>query len=169
MKKLIYLMLAVVVFSSVSEVSAQLEKYQTTFIYNFTRSIQWPNLHEEPEFIIGVLSKNHPLIKELEISMGNRTAGGRPIKLVEFSSAAEIENCHILFVPNSRLSQMNQVTEKLKNKPALIVTESQGRTPAGSVINLFVENERMKFNLDEELIKNKSLMVSTQLKNYARN
>lgn len=169
MKKLIYLVLAVAFFSSASEASAQLEKYQTTFIYNFTRSIQWPNLHQEPEFIIGVLSKNHPLIKELEISMGNRTAGGRPIKLVEFSSAAEIENCHILFVPNSRLSQMNQVTEKLKNKPALIVTESQGRTPTGSAINLFVENEKMKFNLDEELTKGKNLMVSTQLRNYAKN
>ncbi len=169
MKKLIYVMLAVVFFSSFSEVSAQLEKYQTTFIYNFTRSIQWPNLHQETEFVIGILGKNHPLFHELKVSMDNRTAGGRPIKLVEFSSSAEIENCHILFVPNNHLRQMKQVTEILKSKPTLIVTESQGRTPVGSLINLFVENERMKFNLDEELAKDKKLMVSTQLRNYAKN
>lgn len=169
MKKLIYLMLAVAFFSSVNDANAQLEKYQTTFIYNFTRSIQWPNLHQEPEFIIGVLSKNHPLTSELQSSMGGRTAGGRPIKLVEFASADEITDCHILFVPNNRLRQMDAVVSKLKNKATLIVTEAQGRTPAGSTINLFVENDRMKFNLDEELAKNQRLMVSSQLKNYARN
>ena len=66
MKKSVYFIIIVLALSLVQKTEAQIEKFQTTFTYTFTRSIQWPNLHNEPEFVIGVLSKSHLISRELK-------------------------------------------------------------------------------------------------------
>lgn len=162
-------MLVIMIIPFTNVVDAQIEKFQTTFIYTFTRSIQWPNFENDKEFVIGIISNNHPLTKELEATKGTRTTAGRPIKIVEFASVDEIGKCHILFVPNGRLRNIKEISEKMQDSSTLIITEAQGRNPNGSVINLYVEDERMRFTLNEDLAKNKNLLVSTQLKNYAKN
>ncbi len=169
MKKLIILMLVIMIMPFTNVLNAQIERFQTTFIYTFTRSIKWPNVENEREFVIGIVGNNHPLTKELEQTKGNRTSAGRYIKVIEFASVDEIGDCHILFVPNNRLRNMKEISDKVQDSSVLIVTEAQGRNPNGSIINLYVEDERMRFSLNEDLARNKNLMVSTQLKNYAKN
>ena len=169
MKKVVFLVLISFVFSSVSTASAQLEKYQVTFLYNFTRLIQWPDLYKEPAFIIGVVGKNSQLVKELNANMGGRTAGGRPINIVEFNSAEEVTYCHMLFIPNSSLKKFDIIKSKLSGKSVLFVTESEKGSPAGSIIDLFVKNRILVFTLHEDLAKAKKLLVSNQLKNFSQN
>lgn len=169
MKKIVYLVVILFVFSSVGTANAQLEKYQVTFLYNFTRLIQWPDLYKEPAFIIGVIGKNSQLVKVLKENMGGRTAGGRPINIVEFNSADEVTYCHMLFIPNSSLGKFEVIKSKLSGKSVLYVTESEKGSPAGSIINLFVKDGKMVFTLNEDLAKAKKLLVSNQLKNFAQN
>lgn len=146
----------------------ELEKYQVNFIYNFTRQIQWPNLHNHAEFVIGVYGKNHPLTAELIASVGDRKVGGRNIKVVEFASVEEIGFCHMLFVPNSRTSHLSRISASLSGSPVVLVTEVQGRQPAESVINLSVEGNKMGFHINEGVAKQRNLMLSSQLLQYAR-
>ncbi|MGQ1946870.1 YfiR family protein [Geofilum sp. OHC36d9] len=169
MKKSIYVIVVVFAFSVVSTANAQLEKYQVTFLYNFTRLIQWPDLYKEPAFIIGVIGKNSQLAKVLKANMGSRTAGGRPINIVEFNSADEVKYCHMLFIPNGSLKKFDVIKSKLTGKSVLYVTESENGAPAGSIINLFVKDGKMVFTLNEDLAKANKLLVSSQLKNFAQN
>jgi hypothetical protein len=169
MKKLYYVIVFVFVFSSVTTANGQLEKYQVTFLYNFTRLIQWPNLYQEPAFIIGVIGKNSYIARELKANLGSRTAGGRPINIVEFNSAEEVTYCHMLFIPNSSLGKFDVVKSRLIGKSVLYVTESEKGVPAGSMINLFVKDGKMVFTLNENLAKAKKLLVSSKLKDFAQN
>lgn len=150
------------------EGSNQLEKYQVNFIYNFTRQIQWPNLHNHAEFVIAVLGKNHPLTAELQKSVGDRKVGGRDIKIVEFNTVEEIGFCHILFIPNNRTNQLKRISNSLSGSPVVLVTEVQGRQPAESVINLSIEDDKMGFSVNEESAKQRNLLLSSQLIQYSR-
>src|SRR5690554_4767698 len=134
MKKITFLV-SVFALIMAMQANAQLEKHQATFIYNFTRLVQWPEFYKEPAFILGVLGSNEPITKELKASIEDRTVAGKEIQIVEFASASEIAKVHLLFVPNSESGQLNRAVAALTNQPALIVTESQGRQPAGSIIN----------------------------------
>jgi hypothetical protein len=145
-----------------------LEKYQTNFIFNFTRQIQWPNLHSQPEFVIAVFGKNHPLTSELKQSAGDRNVGGRQIKIVEYSSIEQIGFCHLLFIPESKTSQVKRISDSLADSPVVIVTETSGYFPAESILNLSVVNDKMGFTVNEESAKKRGLLLSTQLKNYSR-
>ena len=162
------LLLMVLAFFAVDNASAQLEKHQATFIYNFTRLVQWPELYKDPAFIIGVLGSGEEITKELKDGMGSRTVAGKNIEVVELSSATEVANCHLLFVPNRSLNSFSRMATAISNRPVLVVTENQGRQPQGSVINFSVEAGRLGIRLDEELAQTKNLMVSSQLANFSR-
>ncbi len=168
MRKFVLFLGAVLFFQFNVEGSNQLEKYQVNFIYNFTRQIQWPNLHNHAEFVIAVLGKNHPLTAELQKSVGDRKVGGRDIKIVEFSTVEEIGFCHMLFVPNNRTNHLKRISDSLSGSPVVLVTEVQGRQPAESVINLSIEDDKMVFRVNEELAKQRNLLISNQLIQYSR-
>jgi hypothetical protein len=159
---------SIFLFNSTTVANGQMEKHQATFIYNFTRLVQWPNLQSQPAFVIAIIGRNHPLTAELRTTAGERRAGGREIKVIEYASAEEVELCHILFVPNNRMNQLKRASEKLDKEPVLIITEFQGRQPVESVINLSLENDRLGYKLDEEHAKRRNLLISSQLSNYSR-
>ena len=77
--------------------------------------------------------------------MKGRTVGGRPVKVLEFSSVENIVPCHILFVPNNNLALLPKVIDVLKDQSVLYVTENQGAQPLGSIINIYVEDDKMFF------------------------
>lgn len=168
MRKFVLFLGAVLFFQLNAQGSNQLEKYQVNFIYNFTRQIQWPNLHNHTEFVIGVFGKNHPLTAELLKSVGDRKVGGRDIKIVEFSTVEGIGFCHMLFIPNSKTNQLKRISDFLSGSPVVLVTEVQGRQPAESVINLSIEDDKMGFRVNEESAKQRNLLVSSQLIQYSR-
>lgn len=168
MKKKIATLVSVFALLATMQANAQLERHQATFIYNFTRLVQWPEFYKEPAFILGVLGSNEAITKELKASMGDRTVAGKEIQIIEFASANSIDKCHLLFVPNGRSGQLNQAVAALSNQPALIVTEQQGRQPAGSIINFSVEDGKLGIRLNEELAEAKKLLVSRQLANFSR-
>ncbi len=146
----------------------QIEKHQATFIYNFTRQIQWPNIHTHIEFVIGVIGKNSSITSELKASCAGRNVGGREIKIVEFSSVEDMGFCHLLFVPNNKVNQLKRISEVFATSPVLIVTEMQGRQPAESDINIYVENEKMVFRVNESNAKARNLLFSSQLVQYSK-
>jgi hypothetical protein len=150
------------------QANAQLEKHQATFIYNFTRLVQWPDLYKEPAFILGILGNNEAITKELKASIGERTVAGKEIQIVEFASAAAISKCHLLFVPDNESGQLNRVVSALSTQATLVVTEDQNRQPHGSVINFSVENGKLGIRLDKELAEAKQLLISSQLANFSR-
>jgi hypothetical protein len=166
-KKISLLLLAFALFA-VSTVKAQIEKHQATFIYNFTRLVQWPEFHKEPVFILAVIGSNEDITKELKASMGNRTVAGKEIEIVEFSSGANVSRCHLLFVPERNSRQLNQAVTSLSGQPVLVVTENQVRQPAGSVINFSIEDGKLGIHLDQDLAEAKKLLISRQLINFSR-
>ncbi|WP_026474875.1 YfiR family protein [Alkaliflexus imshenetskii] len=147
---------------------AQIETHQATFIFNFSRLIQWPNIHSSPVFTIAVLGRNHPLTAELKTAAQGRNVGGREIAIVEHNSVEDLQYCHMLFVPNNRLNQIKSASDALTGQPTLIITESQGRIPDETIINMYLENSRLGFRLNEENARKRNLQVSTQLLNFSR-
>ncbi|MDG5799760.1 YfiR family protein [Marinilabiliaceae bacterium ANBcel2] len=168
MRKLTLLLTVVLLITFSDKSKAQIEEHQATFVYNFTRLVQWPDLHTEEAFVIGVYGSREGITQALESTAGERNVAGLSIRIEEYSSADEIEHCHILFVSNRGLRDISEVTNAIGGEPVLIVTENQGRHPSGSMINLSVINDRLGLHLDSDLAEGNGLVISSQLANFAR-
>ncbi len=169
MKKVILAIFFYVVSTMINTgVKAQVTDYRfhSIFIYNFTKYIQWPASHQSGDFIIAVIG-NSPIVEELNKITANKTVGSQKIIVKKFRSAAEIEDCHILFVPSSGSGNFDTVQEKLKGKSTLVITEKSGLAQKGSGINFILLENKWKFELNESATQSAGLKVSRELSQMA--
>jgi hypothetical protein len=167
MKNLLTAFLLVLVLSPIKLMAQAPEyKYQSLFMYNFTKYIQWPESAQSGDFIIGVLGNSY-ILAELEKVAGTKSVGNQKIIVRKVSSAAEGEKCHILFVPKSESKDFESLQNALKSKPVLVVTEKEGLCKKGSTINFIFLEGKMRFELNQNAASTAGLKISTQLVSLA--
>jgi len=142
-------------------------KLKASYIYNFTKYINWPDKYKEGNFVIGVLGTS-TFYNDLTALLSTKTVGSQKFEIKSFTSAESVTGiCHILFVPVENSSMLPDVLKKMKGKSTLIVTEKPGLAKQGSAINFVVENNKQKFELNKSNIEKYSLKVSSTLTSLA--
>lgn len=138
-------------------------KLKASYIYNFTKYINWPDKYKEGNFVIGVLGTS-TFYNDLTILLSTKTVGNQKFEIKSFMAAESISGtCHILFVPSENSSMLPVVLKKMKSKNTLIITEKPGLAKQGSAINFVVQNNKQKFELNKSNIEKYSLKVSSTL------
>lgn len=142
-------------------------KIKATFIYNFTKYIDWPDKYKEGNFVIGVLGTS-AFYNDLATLLNTKTVGSQRFEIKSFTNAESLTGiCHILFVPAENSALLPEVVKKLKGKSTLIITEKSGLAKQGSAINFVVENNKQRFELNKSNIEKYNLKVSTTLTSLA--
>jgi YfiR/HmsC-like len=142
------------------------------FLYNFASYIKWPDnvfANNQEPFVIGVLGKS-PIDDTLKqiAATPNKKIDGRRIVIQDFDTAADIKPCQILFVSKSIPSQQQQaVIAALKDRPVLIVGESDGFAKAGGSVNFLVAANKIRFEINLAQTKKQQLDVSSKLLSMA--
>lgn len=166
MKRIILLSIfCMVLFSSAY---AQKEKYQSLFIYNFTKYIKWPDAYNGDKFVIGVFGDSE--IYNSLSAMANskkKTATGKNIEIKKFSSTSDINDCNILFVSQNVAGDLGQIDSNTASEPVLIITDSPGLATQGAVINFIEKDGKIKFELNESKASDRGLIVSGSLTSLA--
>ncbi|MDQ3536542.1 MAG: YfiR family protein [Bacteroidota bacterium] len=165
MKNLGRVMLTAVFILAGLMVNAQEYKYHPSFIYNFTKYIEWPASYQSGDFVIAVLGDS-PIIQELEKMAENKSVGSQKFVIKKLKSASDIEKCHMLFIPVSKSKDLTQALEKLEGKPTLVVTEKPGMAK-GSGINFIMLEGKWKFELNKAATEKSNLKVSGDLAKFA--
>ncbi len=143
---------------------AQKEKYESLFIYNFTKYIKWPDNYNEGRFVIGVLG-NSDIYGSLEsmASSKKKTGTGATLEVVKYGSVNEIGDCNILFVSENTVSSLAAIETATSSKPILIITDTPGMATQGSIINFVEKDGKIKFELNQEKAASRQLVVSGSL------
>jgi len=147
---------------------AQKEKYESLFIYNFSKYIKWPDNYNEGQFIIGVIG-NSDIYGSLE-TMANskkKTGTGATMEVKKYGSIDDIEDCHILFVSDDVIENLSAIEEATASKPILIITDTPGMATQGSIINFVEKDGKIKFELNQAKAESRKLIVSSSLSTLA--
>lgn len=164
MKKVSLLLLFVL---AVSPVFSQTHKFQSVFMFSFTRYVQWPDAYNQGDFEILVLGDS-PIMDELKaMSQSKKVSGDRSIKVTKINNVSEIRKCNILYVPSSKSGLIDGVLTKVGAQSILIVTEEPGLGAKGSNINFIVKDGKLAFELNQAAVARQSLKVSNELSRLA--
>ena len=146
---------------------AQTQKYQSVFIYSFTRYVQWPDTYNQGDFEILVLGDS-PIINELKsMAQAKKVGEGRAIKVTKINGPAEIRKANILFVSANKSGQLAEVMEKVSSQAILVITEEPGMGVKGSNINFIVKDGKLAFELNQTSMSKQNLKVSSELSRLA--
>src|SRR4030042_3322637 len=165
MKKTITTLFALFMVTS-AYMQTAIPKAQTLFIYNFSRLIEWPASDRTGNFVIGTLGTTE-VATELETYTKGKKVGTQNIEIIRYKTPAEIQNCHILFVPFARTKQVSEVLAALKGKSTLIITEKSGGLDEGAAINFIIVQDKMRFELKPENATKFNIKFSSKLHEMA--
>jgi hypothetical protein len=140
------------------------------FLYNFTKFVQWPEESfngKNAPIVIGILGSD-PFGEKFDRALSNEKSGGRPLIVKRFKTAQDVEGCHIVFVSDREHDQLPRLLEKLKDTYTMTAGESEDFTRGGGVIRFFLEQGKVRFEINISAARRKKLEISSQLLNLAR-
>ncbi|MFH1005298.1 MAG: YfiR family protein [Bacteroidota bacterium] len=138
-------------------------KIKASFIYNFTKYIDWPEKYKEGNFVIGVVGTSS-FYNDLTTLLSTKTVGSQKFEIKSFTSIESISGiCHILFIPAENSSTFSSILKKIKKESTLIITEKTGLAKQGSAINFVIKDNKQKFELNKSNIEKYGLKVSSNL------
>ena len=161
--------LTLVLQSSLKSEQAPSAEYQlkAVFLYHFTRYVSWPNLDstEEAPIVIATLGPN-PFGSLLEEVVRGERVNGRPLAVRHFADIDQVEACHVLFI--SADVDMPSLPAAWQQQHILTVGERPGFAEGGGTINFFVDDARLRYEINIEAVSESRLVVSSKLLKLAR-
>jgi len=146
---------------------SDIENMKVAFIYNFTKYIKWPNLDNDHVFKIGVLGDSDIIISLQELA-AKKLVANKPIEVIHFDTVQDLKYCHILFISESENQQVTEILSMQRNKATLTVGDSKGFCEQGVMINFFLQDGMVKFEMNPSRVENAGLKASSQLQKLAR-
>jgi hypothetical protein len=138
---------------------------KAAFLYNFAKFIEWPDNSrqcQQDTAIIGILGED-PFGTILERVIGEKTIRMKEISIQRYSNVQNVRECHILFIGQSEKWRLSTILKQLSNRHILTVSEIDGFTEQGGMIGLFIENNRIRFQINQDAIEAAELKISSKL------
>ena len=143
---------------------------KAAFIFNFAKFVQWPSgafAQRSSPLVIGVLGED-PFHGDLAATIRNKSVDEHPLILEEIRSPIAATNCHILFICASEKRRLPQVFQALQGASVLTVSEMDGFTESGGMINFLLEGTKIHFQINQEAATRAGLKISSKLMSLAR-
>lgn len=157
---LIALSLAAPVFAH----SQSVAKAKAMLTLSFIRYVGWSDAARQGDFVIGVI-RDKEITDWLRTQSAGKKFGFQDVVIKEFKNADELQDCQVVYVSNNIGFSRNSATivSKTKNKDTLIITETEGATNSGSMINFVVRDEKLKFELHKKNASAAGIQFSAKL------
>jgi hypothetical protein len=161
----------VLVLSRMCAQSAPAGEYQVkaAFLYNFAKFVEWPPgsfADRAAPLRICVLGQD-PFGEELRNIASNKIINGRKLVVDEVADLAAARRCHILFIAASKKAEMKQTVESLRGADVLTVGDTKGFAKMGGMINFVLEDDRVRFEVNQTAAEQTGLRISSKLLSVA--
>jgi hypothetical protein len=144
--------------------TATVPEYQAKagFLLNIAQFVSWPSQSSDTPFVIGILGDD-PFGSYLDETVRGQRVNNRPLTVQRFRRRVDSRSCTILFVSQSERDRVDQILSNLKGRPVLTVSDIDGFTDLGGMIQLFTENNSIRMRINREAVKASNLRVSSKL------
>lgn len=145
-------------------------RIKAAFIYHFCNYVHWPESAFEDNdspLVLGVAGPQ-PVTNAIRSAVGGRLAHGRAINVQRIENSDTLDGIHLLFIDDSEDANSQSLTARAKHNAVLVVTESETGLDIGSAINFVIEDDRVRFDIAPDIVRQHQLVVSAQLLTVAR-
>jgi hypothetical protein len=161
------------VFAFSSEAHSQtVSEYQlkAAYLYNFAKFVEWPaDAFAGPNapLRICVLGQD-PFAGDLEQITAGKTVNGRTIQVDHVPEVSQARTCHIVFISSAKNDEIRRTLEGLRGASVLTVGDAKDFVALGGIINLVLEDSRIRFEVNLKAAERERLKISAKLLSLAR-
>jgi hypothetical protein len=138
---------------------------KAAFLSRLIRYVDWPA--GEQGLVVAVLGED-PFGPTLERALAGQGFGARGVTVRRYRSAGDLDACAVLFVSRTAMREWPAVRERIQGWPVLTVGETDGFTADGGIVNFFVQDHRLRFEVNRAAADRAGLRLSSRLLSLAR-
>lgn len=140
---------------------------KAAFLYNFARFVDWPSSAAGGASFVLCILGDDPFGGEINVIAG-KAVGGKTLQVRRLASAAAVSSCQMLFISASESGSLGQALAAARGRPILTVGDTPGFAERGVAINLYVDQSKVRFEINLDAAKRAQLNISSQLLKLAR-
>lgn len=138
------------------------------WIGKFTYFIEWPSTSSNSQVFTIATLQNKSFHEQMTVLLSKHSLCGKPVKTVWLKQFSDTIDYQVLVLPEMKTEELNSIVEKTKNKPILLIGDTGNYAQSGVHINFYIEDQYIKFEINETSIQNSGFFVSYRLLNIAR-
>lgn len=138
---------------------------KAAFLANFGSYVEWPKtvrVDAEQVFRVCVLGLD-PFGAALDETFQNKKIQGRPVMLKRVQTVADATDCGMIFIRLADPARLETVLQALRSRPVLTVADTADFERAGVMINMRLEGNKVRFNINQDAAESAGLKLSSQL------
>ena len=160
-----------VFLSAGSEAQIEESTLKAVYIEKFTRFIEWPKASGIDDtsrpFVVGIIGESdlEPVMRSI---FAARKIRDKDVVIRHLSpDSEELGDCHLLFISHISKEKLQKVLTAIKGKPVLTVSDTENFATSGVLINFYVLQHRLRFEINELAVRKSPLTFSYRLMQIA--
>ncbi len=142
------------------------ELIRASVIEKVASFIEWPTLNQA-QFSLCTF-ENTPLLPALKAYYANSFFKQKPIKLVTPQTVQALSGCQIIYLGVSETQGLDTILQQIKDQPILIISEKKDAVSLGAHVDFFVEDNRLRLEINRTALAKSRLKASYHLLGVAR-
>jgi hypothetical protein len=141
------------------------QRVKAAFLINFARYVKWPSAafdSASDPIVIGIYG-DADFPEVVKTTVTGKEVAGRRLEVVEYSALESAAESHILFIGSSGTKNRSAIIRAMKNASVFSVSDSPGFAKAGGVANFVRTSDKIRFEINEEAVKEAGLSLSSKL------
>lgn len=140
-------------------------RVKLAFLYNFTQFVEWPPeaFHGPAAPLTICVAGLDPFEREIEKDLRGRSAAGHPVEIRRLRPREDPRSCHMIFVRAGEKKLGERLIAAVRGSSTLTVGETKGFADGGGVINLILEENKLRFEINLDAATQTRLKISSKL------
>lgn len=143
---------------------------KAAFLLNFAQFIQWPAsafANDKAPIVVGVLGDD-PFGSVLEQTFQGESVNGRRLVVKRSHRLDDLKSANLLFVSQSEKDRVADILGSLKGASVVTISETPGFAQSGGIINFYIDDNKIRFEVNLGAAQRANLQISSQLLERAR-
>jgi len=136
-------------------------------LFNFAKFAVWPTLPAATPIALCAVD-TEAIASVLDDTVRGVTITGHPIEVRRPANSASWRGCHVLFLTDTTSRPAADGLQVIRTQPVLTVSDAKGFAQAGGIIELYIQDNRMRFTINLDALDRAGLRLSSRLLDLAK-
>lgn len=140
---------------------------KAAFIHNIVKLVEWP-IPSAPAQTLRLCILGQGPFGATADALRHKQIDGMDWEVVNAGPKTGLRECRVLFITASEAGNLKHILDSIKGSAVLTVGDSAGYAGQGVMVNFYLEDERVRFEINVEAARRVDLKISSQLLKLAR-
>jgi hypothetical protein len=143
---------------------------KAAYIERITRFVEWPKtltVKDTTVFTIGIVEDND-FLTVLKSSLRDKTIKGKKVEIINIVKLINTEVCDICYISGISETELEKLVAEANRNGVFLMTEKKGFGDKGVHLNFYLEDNKLKFEINRSSIESGKFKVSSLLMKSAK-